>query len=126
VTNIEDALPAGKAYLLAKQFHRAQVSSQQITTRPEHPAQEVAANTTPSLVEVDRLITVEQLVAALACVNLTESTRGPLRPGIEVPRLAALCWGCGTPGHLRLSCPQSGKPLNFYGPQTLPNPAGLK
>jgi len=58
VTMIGDALR--KAYLLAKQFHRAQVSSQQITVEPgpDNSAQ-VAAATTVSLLEAeaDRMTT---------------------------------------------------------------------
>jgi len=120
VTTIGDALREGEAVLLAKQFHRAQ-----ITTEPDHPVQ-VAVTTTnlPLEAEVDHMTTVlGQLVAILACANSTEPTQGPVRPRIEVPRPAALCWGCGTQGHLRASCLQSGKWLNFHGPRTPSNPA---
>jgi len=118
VTKIEDALHEGKAYLMAKQFHRAQVSSQQITTGPDHPVQMAAATTIFSFkAEADRLITMlEQLVAALARANPTAPTQAPLGSRVEVPRPATLCSGCGTRGHLRSSCLQPRKRLNFRGP----------
>jgi len=128
VNKIEDALHEGKVYLLAKQFHRAQVSSQQITTGPDHPVQVAAATTTFSLeAEVDRLITmVEQLVAALARANFTALTQAPLGPRVEVPRSATLCWGCGTRGYLLSSCIQPRKRLNFHGSRKPLHPAGWK
>jgi len=77
--------------------------------------------------EADRLITVvEQLVAALAHANPTAPTQAPLGPRVEVPRPATLCSGYGTRGHLRSSCLQSRKRLNFRGPRTPLNPAGRK
>lgn len=93
VTMIKDALHKGEAYILAKQFHRAQVSSQQITMGPDHRVQLAAATTTFSLeAEVDRMIAMmEQLVAVLAHANPSELTQRPLRPRVEVPRPAVLC-----------------------------------
>jgi len=126
VTTIEDALHEGEAYILAKQFHRAQASSPQITMGPGHPVQVAVATTTFSLeAEADHMIAMlEQLVVVLARANPTEPTQGPLRPRAEDPRSAALCWRCGTRGHLCSSCPQSGRQLNYHGLRTPPNPAG--
>jgi len=87
VTTIEDALREGEAYLLAKQLHRAHVSSQQITVEPgpDTPTQ-VAATTTlsPLEAEVDRMAAMlEKLVAVLASFSPTEPTQGPLRPEMK-------------------------------------------
>jgi len=105
VTTIEDALHEGGAYLLAKQPHRAHVSSQQITVEPgpDTPIQVAAATTiSPLEAEVDRIATMlEKLVAVLARANPTEPTQRPLRPRVEAPRPTALCWECGECGHLR-------------------------
>jgi len=130
VTTIKDALREGKTYLLAKQLHGAHVSSQQITVEPgpDNPTRVAAATTIyPFEAEVDRMTTMlEKLVAVLARAKPTEPTQEPLRPGVEAPRSAALCWECGARGHLRSSCPQCGKRLNFNGPRTPPNPASRK
>jgi len=95
LTTIEDALHEGEAYLLAKQLHRAHVSSQQITVEPgpDTPIQVAAATTiSPLEAEVDRMTTMlEKLVAVLVHANPTEPTQGPLRPRVEAPRSPALC-----------------------------------
>jgi len=130
VTTIEDALREGKAYLLAKQLHRAHMSSQEITVEPgpDTPTQVSAATTlSPLEAEVDCMaVMLEKLVTVLAHSNPTEPTQGPMRLRVKAPRLAALCWGCGDRGHLRANCQQSGKGLNSHGPRTPPNLAGWK
>jgi len=79
VTNIEDALHEGEASLLAKQLHRAHVSSQQITVEPEpEPPHRLAATSTlsPLEEEVDCMVVMlEKLVAVLA-----RSNPGPVCP----------------------------------------------
>jgi len=100
VTTTEGALREGKAYLLAKQLHRAHLSSQQVTVEPREGhhgpdlATQVAATTTPSPLEaeVDRMADMlEKLVAVLARSNPTEPTQRPLRLRVEAPRPTALC-----------------------------------
>jgi len=123
VTTIEDALREGEAYLLVKQFHQTTAELGQ-----DNPGQVAAVTTVAHLeAEVDRMTAMlEKLVAALARTDPTELTQGPVRPKVEVPRPAALCWRCGTHGHLRSSCPQPRKRLNFHGPRTPLNPGGQK
>jgi len=62
-TIVEDALREGEAYLLAKQLHRAHLSSQQVTVDPKEdhgklrPPTQMATTTTKSPLdtEVDRM-----------------------------------------------------------------------
>jgi len=95
LTTIEDALRKGEAYFLAKQLHRAHVSSQQITVEfePDTLARVAAATThSPLEAEVDRMAAMlEKLVAILACTTPTELTQGPVRPWVETPRPTAVC-----------------------------------
>jgi len=76
VTTIKDALREGEAYLLAKQLHRAHLSSQQVTVEPKEDhnglghSTHVATTTTtnsPLEAEVDRMADMlEKLVVVLA------------------------------------------------------------
>jgi len=126
VETMERALRLRNAYFHAESTCRSAMTIQQVgadndVSMSTAPAMTAVHVTTMAADEPTSLTTslVHELLAEIRQLHQQSTTERPTRsPAAVDDRRGPVCWGCGSGGHFRRSCPHGrGRQLNGNGPR---------
>jgi len=121
VSSLEEALEMGKAYFQVEELKGARFTAYQVvrneTTTPSNPQVAAATTKSPEQTQLTMLMDmVKGLQATVTELQQGQVGRRALRVRDNPTRPSQLiCWGCGTPGHVRRHCPKGKLPLKIQG-----------